>query len=75
MDMLIGNLKLMKEILNNIEDILNEISRLNESINNRKILILDKTKTKKYIWHHERMMEYEYGKIRELEYQLSKLEK
>jgi len=69
------NKKMEKNILYNKEDILNEISKLTESINNRKILILDKSKTSKYIWHHERMMEYEYSKIRELEYQLSKMEK
>lgn len=57
-----------------IDNIVNEINKITDSLNNRKALVLDKSKTAKYIWHHERMIEYEIRKIRELKEKLSKME-
>lgn len=59
----------------NLENVINEINKLTQSIHNRKLLILDESKTGKYVQHQKHMLEYEMKKICELENLLNQTEK
>ena len=61
----------MDKSQNNIEDTIN---KLTESIRNRSLLILDETKTAKYILHQKRMIEYETKKVHHLKNLLNQTE-
>lgn len=58
----------------NLDDIIKEINNLTQSINHRKILLLDETKTEKYILHQQRMIEYENKKVHHLKNLLNQTE-
>lgn len=58
----------------NLDHIINEINDLIQSINHRKILILDESKTEKYILHQKRMIEYEMKKVHHLKNLLKQTE-